>query len=498
MALLEKIVWEYLWGMPLIVISLAVGLYFTIFSGLFQFRFVKHIFSTTISRFISGKRQNESGTISPLQALSVAIGATVGVGNIAGVATAIAVGGPGAVFWLWVAGILGQIIKMAEITLAVHYRNVSKDGSTYGGPTYYMAKGLGIEKRNTIIAKVLAFIFIFGYGVCFFITMQAYTVSEAISTTFNVNMILVGAIYTALLYVMISGGLASLGKIASKMVPLMCLFYILGGIVIIGKNINMIPETFGLIFKGAFTGTAAFGGFTGAAFAKVIKVGMSRAVFSNEAGWGSSPMIHASAKTDHPCRQGLMGVFEVFMDTIVICTITSLIILVTGQWASGLSGAELTLSAFETGVGSIGRIILTIGILLFGITTSSGIYAQIEVLVRYLIGEGKPLEKKILSTYKWLFPLPGLALIIFAVYKGLPGTSVWLFADLSTALPIFANLLTLLLLSSKFFELLRDYKARYLGIGIINPDFTVFYEDKKKESVNESVKKEIITCQNEE
>jgi AGCS family alanine or glycine:cation symporter len=484
MALIEKIVWEYLWGMPLIILSLFVGIYFTFFSGFFQFRFAKHAFKVAFGKFFAKSDDKEEGTISPMQALSVAIGATVGVGNIGGVATAIAVGGPGAVFWLWVAGILGQVIKMAEISLAVHYRSKSPDGSTYGGPTYYIKKGLGIEKKLKPLANVLAFIFIFGFGVGFVITMQNYTVAEAVSSTFNVNMITVSVVYTILLYLMIAGGLKSLGKIASYLVPFMCLFYILGGLFIIGKNVGMLPGVFGMIFNSAFTGTAAVGGFAGAAFTQVIKIGMSRAVFSNEAGWGSSPMIHASAKTNHPVSQGILGIFEVFIDTIVICTITSLVILVTGEWSSGISGAALTLSAFESGVGELGRFILTIGILLFGVTTSSGIYAQIEVLVRYVLGEGKKAEKIILTVYKWSYPLPGLLLVIFAVANGLPGTSVWLFADMSTALPIFANLTVLVLLSGKFFALLKDYKARYMGIGEVDPNFKVFYEDDDKATEN--------------
>ena len=274
-----------------------------------------------------------------------------------------------------------------------------------------------------------------------------------------------------------NGGLPGLGKIASKLIPFMSIFYILAGLFIIFKNVALVPEVFGLIFKGAFSGTAAVGGFAGAAFMQIIKIGMSRAVYSNEAGWGSSPMIHASAKTNHPCKQGITGIFEVFLDTIVICSITSFVIIITGEWSSGLAGAELTLSAFETGVGFVGRIILAGGILLFGITTSSGLYAQIEVLVRYLIGEGKEAEKKILTIYKWSYPLPALLLVIIAVVSGMPGTTVWLFADMATALPIFANLLALLFLSGKFFELLRDYKARYMGIGEIDPEFKVFHED---------------------
>lgn len=483
MALIETIVWDVLWGLPLIILSLAVGIFFTFATGFFQFRHFGYAMKQAYKKFFKSNNQNEdSGSISPFEALSIAIGATVGVGNIGGVASAIALGGPGAIFWLWVAGVLGQIIKVVEVSLAVHYRSRDEKGNTFGGPTYYMRKGLGKEKNLKVLSKILAFIFIFGFGVGFFITMQNYTVSEAVSSTFDLSMVTVSIVYTVLLYLMISGGLPSLGKIASKIVPFMCAFYILGGIFIILKNFSQIPGTLGLIFGSAFSGTAAFGGFAGAAFSQVIKVGMSRAVFSNEAGWGSSPMIHASAKSDHPVRQGLLGIFEVFMDTIVICSITSLVIVITGEWSSGVSGAALTLSAFEHGLGSLGRIILTIGILLFGVTTSSGLYAQIEVLLRYVLGDNNKNKDKILTFYKWAYPIPGLALVVIAVVNELPGVSVWLFADMSTALPIFANMLTLLILSPKFLSLLKDYKARHMGIGEVDPNFKVFYEEKEEAS----------------
>ncbi len=383
---------------------------------------------------------------------------------------------PGAIFWMWIAGFLGQIIKMAEITLAVHYRSKNKDGSAYGGPNHYMEKGIGKQKGMKKLFKVLSTIFAFGFMVGFFINIQIYTVAEAIGNTFEISLIGVGTVFTILLYLLIAGGLPSLGKSAEKIVPFMVLFYIGGGLFIICKNIDQLPTAFMLIFGNAFTGTAATGGFVGATFSQAIKLGMARSVFSNEAGWGSAPMIHASAKVDHPIKQGILGVFEVFVDTILICTITALIIIVTGQWSSGLDGATLTLSAFEAGMGTPARIIMSIGVFLFGITTASGIYVQMEVIVRYLIGDSKK-KDMILSLYKWLYPLPGLGLVFIAVYYKFPGTSVWLFSDASTALPIFANVLALIILSPKFIELLKDYKARYMGIGEIDPDFKVFYED---------------------
>lgn len=477
--LVEVIVWDYMWGTPLIVIILATGLFLTIKSGFFQFRFLGYALKEAINKFKSKDDDTGAGVVSPLEAMSVAIGTTIGVGNIGGVATAIAFGGPGAVFWMWIAGILGQVIKMAEITLAVHYRSKNDDGTAYGGPNYYMKKGIGEEKNKKGLYKFLSLLFAFGFLVGFFINIQTYTVSEAIGNTFDISMVTVGVIFTIMLYIMIAGGLPSLGKIASVLVPFMCLFYILGGLFIILKNIGELPHAFGLIFGSAFSGTAAMGGFAGAAFSQAIKVGMARSVFSNEAGWGTSPMVHASSKTDHPMKQGILGVFEVFVDTIIICSITALIIIVTGQWSSGLDGATLTLSAFEVGLGRFGRIILAVGTFLFGVTTSSGLYAQMEVIVRYLIGN-TPKKNLILNLYKWLYPLPSLALVLIAVYYEYPGTLVWVFSDASTALPIFANIVALFILAPRFVELLNDYKARYMGIGKVNPDYKIFYEDRIK------------------
>lgn len=367
---------------------------------------------------------------------------------------------------------------MAEITLAVHYRSKNEDGSAYGGPNYYMQKGIGKQKGMKKLFKILSTIFAFGFMVGFFINIQIYTVSEAIGNTFNVSLITVAIIFTILLYILIAGGLPSLGKTASKIVPFMVLFYIGGGLFIILKNIDQLPHAFGLIFGSAFTGTSAIGGFTGAAFSQAIKIGMARSVFSNEAGWGSAPMIHASSKVDHPIKQGILGVFEVFVDTIVICSITALVVIITGQWSSGLDGATLTLSAFEVGMGKGARIVMSIGVFLFGITTTSGIYAQMEVIVRYLLGNSSK-KDLVLNIYKWSYPIPSLALVFIAVYYKFPGTVIWLFSDASTALPIFANVLSLIILSPKFIELLKDYKARYMGICEIDPDFKVFYEENK-------------------
>lgn len=467
---------SFLWGLPLILTIFFTGIYFTVRSGFFQFRFFTHIFSQTIGGVLRGEKSDEgAGIITPFQAVSTAIGGSVGVGNIGGVATAIATGGPGALFWLWIAALLGMIIKMAEVTLGVHYRSIDEKGVPYGGPTYYMEKGLGQEKgfKYWIIPAVL-----FGGGIfsTFFITVQNYTVSEAVSSTFGVNLLTASFIYIIFNYIMILKGISGLGRIAGKLVPFMCLFYIGSGMFIILTNLSTLPHAFRLIFEGAFNGTAAVGGFTGAAFIAVMRTGIARSVFSNEAGWGSSPMIHASAKTTHPVKQGLWGAFEVFVDTIVVCSITALVIIISGVWSTGLTGAALTLSAFETGMGTSSRVFLAVGIFLFGVTTSSGWYAYYEIILRHLMKKNLALKEKILRFYRIFYPVPGFLMVVIAVNFGMPGGTVWLFADITTAIPTFINVATILILSGKFFELLKDYKEIYIH-GKKESTVPKFYEE---------------------
>ncbi len=460
--IMEAIV-SFLWGLPLILTILFTGIYFTVKSKFFQIRYFSHIFSQTIGKVLrKADDEGGEGLITPFQAVSTAIGGSVGVGNIGGVATAIATGGPGALFWLWVAALLGMIIKMVEVTLGVHYRNLDEEGIPYGGPTYYMEKGLG-EEKGFKYWYILAIIFGGGIFSTFFITVQNYTVSEAVSSTFGINLVTASLIYIIFNYVMIIKGISGLGKIAGKLVPFMCLFYIGSGLFIILSNVSALPSVFKLIFDGAFNGTAAAGGFAGAAFIVVMRTGIARSVFSNEAGWGTSPMIHASAKTTHPVKQGLWGAFEVFVDTMVVCSITALVIIISGAWSTGLTGASLTLSAFESGMGTSSRIFLATGIFLFGVTTSSGWYAYYEIILRHLMKKNIKLKNIILKFFKMFYPIPGFLMVLMAVYYKMPGSTVWLLADITTAIPTFINVATILVLSSKFFDLLKDYKEKYIN-----------------------------------
>ena len=232
------------------------------------------------------------------------------------------------------------------------------------------------------------------------------------------------------------------------------------------------------IFGGGVSGTAAVGGFAGAAAAKAIQMGMARAVYSNEAGWGTSPMVHSTARTDHPVRQGMWGSFEVFVDTIIVCTITALVIVVTGEWETGVAGATLTLNAFQNEIGTFGRITIAVSIFLFGLTTTTGWYAYYEVLLRHAFGANSAAKDKFLKLYKMVYPIPGIAMTAYAVYGGQTPATLWLFADLTTGIPTFVNIIALIILTPKFVALVKDYKARHLGIGTVDPNFKIFYEDK--------------------
>lgn len=477
-AIFESIT-NWLWGLPLLVTIIVTGIFLTIRSGGFQFRHFGHIVKNMFNKDRREGGGDDGKSLTPFQAISIAIGGTVGVSNMSGVATAIATGGPGALFWLWVAALLAMIIKMCEVTLGVYYRQKQDDGTYIGGPTFYMQKGLGEEKKFPLWGV---------FAVCFgamifstwFITAQNYTVSEAIGSTFNLPYIVPSIVYVVGIYAVIFGGIKKVGKIASYMVPVMCAFYVVGCIIILIMNIGAIPGAIGLIFKGAFTTQAATGGFLGAGVATAMRLGFARSVYSNEAGWGTSPMVHASAKTDHPVKQGLMGAFEVFMDTIVVCSMTGLVVIVTGYWSSGLQGATLTLTAFESGMGFFGRVLVAISIFLFGLTTSTGWFTYYSVILKHWLGN----NKKILAVAEKIFilgtPIWGMLVTLANVYADGTPAQLWTICDFTTIVPTFVNVVTLFMLSGTFVKLLKDYKARYMGIGEVDPEMELFFEDKKK------------------
>ncbi len=475
---------DVVWGPELIILLIAVGVIATIASGGFQFVHFGHIMKNTFGKVIHGSKktnasqEDSEGQLKPFQAISMAIGGAVGTGNIGGVATAVATGGPGAVLWMLLISLLGMITKMFEVTMAVYYRKVDSNGEFYGGPTYYMGQGLGKERGHKwwIIPAV-----IFGIGIYSTVvfTMTTYNVADAMSSTVGFGSLKVwGWIFAISTFIVIVGGMKSLARVAEKLVPFMCLFYVISALVIIALNITSLPAALLTIVKCAFTPTAAVGGFLGSTVAQALTIGMKRALYSNEAGWGTSPMIHASAKTDHPIKQGMWGAFEVFVDTCVVCTLTGLVIVVTGVWDSGLAGAALTLSAFESALGPAARWIIAVSIYLFAFTTVGGWWVYNEVLLRQIIDVKSKLYNVILWFIKLIYPLAGLIWVYIVVAQPeLASGEIWIVADIGSGVPTFANLFTLLFMFGTFRKLLKDYKARYMGIGEIDPNFKLFYND---------------------
>ena len=475
----ERVV-DFLWGVPLIGIIIITGLLLTIRSKFFQFAHLGTILKSVMHR---GKNKQESkDSLSPFQALCIAVGGTVGVSNISGVATAIATGGPGALFWIWVAAFLGMIIKTAEISLAVYYRRTQPDGSFRGGPSFYIETFF--KEKGWKGWFIPGGIFALGIYTCHFITLQNYTVAEAIGTAFNIPFVIPAAALCIGVYLIILGGMKKMGEIASYIVPFMCLFYIGCSIVVLVVNYDKLIPSLVLVVESAFTGHAAIGGFAGATMAMAMRYGFARSVNSNEAGWGTSPMVHAMANTDHPIKQGIFGALEVFIDTIVVCSMSALVVIVTGVWDSGLQGATLSLAGFETVLGKWATYLIAISVFVFALTTNTGWFAYYKTLIEHFLTDRGPFWEKVRD--KWLFilrldsPIPGFLVTIYTVYVGATPAQLWTAYDFVTLIPTFVNVIMLFLLSGKFVMLLKDYKARYLGIGKVDENVKLFNEQVRK------------------
>ena len=434
---------NFVWGPPILVLIVGTGLYLSIKTGFFSITKLGYILKNTFLKMFS-KEQKGEGEVTAFQAVATALAATVGTGNIAGVATAIALGGPGAIFWMWLAAIVGMTTKFAEVVLAVNFREKTEDGRFVGGPMYYIENGLG--KSWKWLAVLFAF---FGALASFGIgnMTQANSVAMAVQGSFGIPPLATGIALAALTFLVIVGGIKRIGAFTEKLVPFMSAIYILGGLFILFSNVGAIPGAFALIFKEAFTGTAAVGGFAGTTMAMAIRYGIARGVFTNEAGLGSAPIAHAAATTDHPVRQGLWGVFEVFVDTIIICSITALSIITTGVWETGETGAVLTTMAFNTAIPG-GGIIVTIGIVLFAYSTILGWAYYGERCLEYLAG-----TKPILA-YR-------LVWVVFVVIGAIGGLEfIWSLADTLNGLMAIPNLIGVLFLSGTVFKLTKEYFSK--------------------------------------
>lgn len=431
---------SFVWGPPMLFLLVGTGVYLTIGTKFFSILKLGYVLRNTLLKIFS-KDQAGEGEITPFQAVATALAATVGTGNIAGVATAIALGGPGAVFWMWVSAVFGMATKFGEVVLSINYREKTQDGRFVGGPMYYIANGLNLKWLATVFA-VFGAIAAFGIGNM----VQSNSVAASLQESFNISPLVTGLVLAVLTALVILGGIKRIGSVTEKLVPGMAAIYILGAVFIIFMNGSHIPEAFGLIFGNAFTGTAAVGGFAGSTLAMAVRFGVARGVFSNEAGLGSAPIAHAASTTDHPVRQGLWGVFEVFMDTIVICTLTALAILVSGLWNTGVTGAALTTQAFDEAILG-GGYIVSIGIMLFAFSTILGWSYYGERCAEYLFGE------KAIVPYRIIW-------IPFVVIGAIGGLEfIWDLADTMNGLMAIPNLVGILLLSGTVLRLTKEFFA---------------------------------------
>jgi AGCS family alanine or glycine:cation symporter len=431
-----------IWGAPLLVLLVGTGLWLTISLRGLQFTTLIHSLYLALIK-LKEEGEEGDGDITHFQALMTALSATVGTGNIAGVATAIAIGGPGAMFWMWVTGLVGMATKYAEAVLAVKYREKDKNGDMCGGPMYYITNGLGWKWMGTLFAFFAA-IAAFGIGNM----VQSNSVADAVHATFNIPVGVTGLILMFFVGLVVIGGIKSIGKVTSVLVPIMIVFYVIGALIILTMNAGAIPAAMKLIFTQAFSPTAATGGFAGSGIMLAVRMGVARGVFSNESGLGSAPIAAAAAQTKHSVTQALVSMTQTFIDTIIVCSMTGLVLIITGAWSSGKNGAELTTFAFQSAIPG-GALIVTVGLILFAYSTILGWCYYGEKSIEYLLGE------KAIMPYR----------VAFIIFVGIGATLklnlVWTLADIFNGLMAFPNLIALLALTPVIVSETKDYFANH-------------------------------------
>ena len=429
------------WGPLMLVLILGVGLFLQV--GLKLMPILR--IGTGFALLFKGRApEGGEGQITPFNALMTALSATIGTGNIAGVATAVFLGGPGALFWMWMTALVGMATKYSEAVCAVQFREQDAQGNFVGGPMYYIKNGLGAKWQWLGIAFALfGSIAAFGIGN----GVQANGVAQVLETNFGFNTSITGVVLMALTGAVVLGGISRIGAVAGKLVPFMALSYVAAGIVVLMVNADQLGTAFGLVFSHAFTPSAAEGGFAGAAVWAAIRFGVARGVFSNEAGLGSAPIAHAAAETKGPVNQGLIAMLGTFIDTIIVCTITGMAIIASGAWTSGESGAALTSLAFEISLPGFGGYLIAIALSIFAFTTILGWSYYGEKCVGYLLGT------KVLIGYRVLW--------IVAIYFGATADLgfIWLLADTLNAMMAIPNLIALVLLSPIVFAVTREFFA---------------------------------------
>ncbi|MFA9396801.1 MAG: alanine/glycine:cation symporter family protein [Clostridiaceae bacterium] len=434
---------SFVWGPVTIVLLVGTGIFITFLVRMIQVRKFGYAIKILFGKFDD---PNDEGEITHFQALSAALSATIGTGNIAGVGTAIALGGPGALFWMWITAFVGMATKYAEALLSLTFRKVHEDGSVSGGPMYYLEKGLG-QKWLGMLFAFFAAVASFGIGNM----VQANSVAEPALKYFHIPKIVTGIIIGLLAFAVIVGGIKRIGKVASRVVPFMTVFYFVGALIVIIMNIGAVPHAFAVIFHDAFTGSSAAGGFAGAAVAQSIRFGVARGVFSNEAGLGSAPIAHGAAKTKYPVREGLVAMLGPFIDTIVICTMTGLVIVITGAFTQvdsagkALIGANLTATAFDIGLPGVGEYIVSIGIIFFALSTIISWSYYGDRSVEYLLGS------------KFIVPYRILYCVLIPVGATIQLELVWNISDIFNALMALPNLIGIIFLSGTVIKMTKEY-----------------------------------------
>lgn len=438
---------NFIWGIPLMIILIGGGLFLTVRLGFFQFRYLPHIIGQTFGKMFS--KSEGQGTLTPFQATTSALASTMGAANIVGVPVAIALGGPGAIFWMWLVALIGMGTKFAEVVLGMHYREKNKKGEYVGGPMYYIKKGLGWKKVASFLALALMIEIIASTMV------QSNSIAQTMSGSFGLPPFATGLIVAFIVILVTYGGIKTIGKVTEKLIPFMVVVYLLSALAVLFVNFKEVPQAFAMIFEYAFRPLSAAGGFAGAGVAAAIRWGMARGLYSNEAGMGTAPIAHAAAITSHPVKQGFWGVFEVIVDTLVVCTITALVILTSGVWKTISPDAASTMvtEAFTPLYGSsIAGMIVSATLFLFVITTVVVIIFYGEKQAEFLFGT---------SFSKWMRFVYIVAIMVGAV-GGLQ--FIWQFLDLLLAMVVIPNVIAVLFLSGKVKELTTDYFANHYPI----------------------------------
>lgn len=446
---------SFLWGPPLLVLLVGTGILFT-----FRLGFLQVTKLPTALRLIFKAENNGNGDISSFSALCTALAATVGTGNIVGVATAIKVGGPGALFWMWLAAFFGMATKYAEGVLAIKYRTKDENGQTSGGPMYYIVNGLGQKYKPLAIFFAVSGILVALLGIGTF--TQVNSITDSINGSFGIDPRITGIILTLIVALVIFGGIQNISKVATAIVPFMSGIYIFMCLLIVFTSFNKIPATFTLIINGAFNSTAAVGGFLGSSVAMAIRNGIARGVFSNESGLGSAPIAAAAAKTNWPAEQGLISMTGTFIDSLIICSLTGFSIILSGVWTGDLNGALMTQSAFESVLPHVGPLFLTLSLSLFAFTTILGWSYYGERCFEFLFGT------KGIKGYRLVFVL----MVLLGSFLKLE--MVWIIADIVNGLMAIPNLIALILLMP---VVIKETKLYMSHINSINKEAFEEYND---------------------